>query len=319
MTHKYNPICSQPLYIAVLIIFLLNLCLLVRTRAQVETDGVFLYTATTFIFASIYISLRRIINQNTEKSYLRIISCRLFEGIFFLQIAWINLRVLNHLSMMAPFSYSDELLHSWDKSLQINWLSYFEFVHSYPALIKIMDYSYFSLTPLSFIALLGIILFASRKRTIFFLEAFFVTAVICIIIGMVFPAKGAVVFLIENIFLYENYPVTVGSYHMNHLLELRSQDSAPELSLNSLPGLVTFPSFHTACGILLMVSFWRTMLFIPVSIYSLIMISSTPIFGGHYFVDIFAGALLALVVSYFTAKRVGNRSIFQPLSKPVLS
>ena len=40
-----------------------------------------------------------------------------------------------------------------------------------------------------------------------------------------------------------------GAYHLEHLERLRS-DPMPVLSLSDLPGLVTFPSFHTAMGVI---------------------------------------------------------------------
>jgi len=63
-----------------------------------------------------------------------------------------------------------------------------------------------------------------------------------------------------------------------------------------LPGLVTFPSFHTAGGIVVATAFWRTRWFIPVAIYTAFMIASTPIYGAHYAIDLVAGAVVAVAV-----------------------
>jgi len=77
-----------------------------------------------------------------------------------------------------------------------------------------------------------------------------------------------------------------------------------------LPGLVTFPSYHTASGILLCAALFRTWMFWPALVYSTVMIASAPIFGGHYFIDLFAGAGLALAVVWWNANRPAYRGLF---------
>jgi membrane-associated phospholipid phosphatase len=65
------------------------------------------------------------------------------------------------------------------------------------------------------------------------------------------------------------------------------------LDLSFLPGLVSFPSFHTAAGVIIVASFWRTAFLLPALLFSAAMIAGTPIFGGHYFVDMLSGAAIA--------------------------
>jgi membrane-associated phospholipid phosphatase len=68
----------------------------------------------------------------------------------------------------------------------------------------------------------------------------------------------------------------------------------PTLLLSDLPGLTTFPSFHTAMGLIVI---WcargSRLLFAPMLALNALMIASTPVFGSHYFIDILAGAALA--------------------------
>ena len=81
---------------------------------------------------------------------------------------------------------------------------------------------------------------------------------------------------------------------MRHLLALRT-DPQHVLDLNNLPGLVTFPSFHTAMGIIaIYCSRGTPWLFWPSLIINILMISSTPLFGSHYLIDVIAGAVVAL-------------------------
>src|SRR5438477_606660 len=66
------------------------------------------------------------------------------------------------------------------------------------------------------------------------------------------------------------------------------------LDLFSLAGIVTFPSFHAASALLYAWALWPVRWIRPVAIIAnAAMLASTPIDGGHYFVDLIAGAAIA--------------------------
>lgn len=172
-----------------------------------------------------------------------------------------------------------------------------------------MDYSYTSLTFFSFWAFIILIIQKDLKRTRFFLETFLFTAVICTAIGMFFPAKAAVAMYYGDAKTLANLDTLPGVYHIEAMQRLRS--GMPfALDLNDLPGLVTFPSFHTAAGIILVISFWRTILFPIVLVYSAIMIASTPVLGGHYFVDLIGGTVVAVLVAFAFGALPAYRGLF---------
>jgi membrane-associated phospholipid phosphatase len=57
------------------------------------------------------------------------------------------------------------------------------------------------------------------------------------------------------------------------------------------------PSFHTICGLLIVYACrGHRYLWLAAVAYATVMIASTPIMGGHYFVDLIAGALLTAAV-----------------------
>jgi membrane-associated phospholipid phosphatase len=76
-------------------------------------------------------------------------------------------------------------------------------------------------------------------------------------------------------------------------------NAAHILTLDQLPGLTTFPSFHTAMGI---ICTWCSRgsigLFPLMLIINGLMIASTPILGSHYLADVIGGALLAIAAIY---------------------
>ncbi|MGH6862946.1 MAG: phosphatase PAP2 family protein, partial [Methylocella sp.] len=59
-------------------------------------------------------------------------------------------------------------------------------------------------------------------------------------------------------------------------------------------GLVVFPSFHTALAVLCACAAWPLrILKFPLLALNLLIILSAPAMGGHYFIDIIAGIILA--------------------------
>lgn len=215
-------------------------------------------------------------------------------GVTFMLCAWPALRLYNHLTMSAAYPMADETLANADALMGFNWADYLAWVDRHPLLIQLMDLSYSGLTGYTMILFLLLLLGNEpQQRCRELLKLFFSTAVICSTIGMFFPAEAAAVFYqVPPNFLAHVDP-RVGAYHLDHLQALRS-DPDHVLFLAKLPGLVTFPSFHTAMGIIAIYCARGTpWLFGPSLVINLVMIASTPLFGSHYLVDIIAGAAIA--------------------------
>ncbi|MDR9394976.1 MAG: phosphatase PAP2 family protein [Roseovarius sp.] len=310
---------SHRLYYVVLTILLLDGAILVLSQARLDTS----YLIPWLVFASAllfgFIFIRRKLRQQSRPHPALFQLAQLLEGLFFLKLAWLALRLLNHLTMMTAIPLADDMLAGWDHALGISWHMYFDWVHASPVAIEILKTSYTSLTSLSVLALAGLIAMRQTLRARYFIEVFFVTALICIVMGAGFPAKAAVLHIIPDLSLYPNFDEVPGSYHIEHLTALRGAEGSVTLELSNLPGLVTFPSFHTAAGILLSVAYWRTRLFAPVVGYTVIMIASTPVFGAHYFIDIFAGAAIAGIVCTTCAARTKYRGLFTNASTEPLN
>ena len=71
--------------------------------------------------------------------------------------------------------------------------------------------------------------------------------------------------------------------------------SMRHLDLFSLAGIVTFPSFHAASAVLYAWAFAPVRVFGPIAmVLNILMIASTPVIGGHYLIDVFAGIAVAM-------------------------
>ena len=230
------------------------------------------------------------------------------QGLVFVNVAWMACHVLNYVSMTTAIPYADAMLASWDAALGFDWLAYFRLVVAMPVTSEALRFSYNLFMPAALISVAVLALSGDLRRCGFLIEAFFITAVCCIAVGMFFPAEGAPMHFLRGSVPDSELLAHPGLYHLDALQSLRSR-SVTSLDPQNLPGLVTFPSFHTAGGIVIAVSFWRTLWFWPAGGYALVMIASTPIFGAHYLVDLIAGTAVAAAVVWGLARTQHYRSV----------
>lgn len=219
----------------------------------------------------------------------------LCRGGTFMLAAWPVLRLYNHLTMATSFPFADNWLATADAFMGFNWMQYALWLDKHPGLLRLMDYSYTGLTTYS-MGLFLLLLFGRdpAQRCQELVVLFFSTALICSTVGMFFPAEAAAIHYQAQRDLFHSVDPWVGTYHIDHLLALRT-DPEHVLILNNLPGLVTFPSFHTAMGVVaIYCARGTTWLLGPSLIVNLLMIGSTPLLGSHYLVDVIAGASVAV-------------------------
>ena len=216
-------------------------------------------------------------------------------GLVLFAFAWMAATMLCHLMMTTRFPYADAVLAAWDERLGFNWRHYFRFVVESPEIRFMLAPSYNLFKPASLIAFLVLALSENPRRATFLFEAFFISSVLCILIGAFFPAEGATAHYLRATVPDDMVRYLPGLYHLDALQWLR-EGQVVTIDPTRLPGLVTFPSFHTAGGIVVATAFWRTRWFIPVAVYTVCMIASTPIYGAHYAIDLVAGAVVAVAV-----------------------
>jgi membrane-associated phospholipid phosphatase len=255
----------------------------------------FLIVVTSVLFAgSTWIGRRRTSGGGSDAFIRRLGD---FSGqMAFIFLCWPVLRVFNYLLMSTSLPYADSTLASWDRALNLDWQAYFTFVAEHPMLIRLLGLCYTSLSLLCFIVFCLLFLLKESVRIRYFLNTFIITAVICTIAGFLLPAEGAVVHYLGTSPDTRNFGETPGVYFLEQLSQIRS--GLPiALDIRDLPGLVTFPSFHTAGALAVAASFRGLLLFWPAFFYAVLVIAATPVFGGHYFVDLISGSLIAICVA----------------------
>jgi hypothetical protein len=237
-------------------------------------------------------------------------------GALFIVLAFTALRVLNHLTMSIPFPLADDGLARLDAMLGLDWLTYAKWVAAHPLIVTAFGLAYTGLALVVLAAFVALWVAGRIDRAKEFVRLVFSTGLAATVIGAAFPAKAAMD-RFASLPLRGIFGPTAGVYHLPYLQSLRS--GLPHvLNLHELPGMVVIPSYHTACALLIMYACRGIPILQVLAIfYSVVMIASTPIMGGHYFIDLICGGILVAIV-LLVDRRVSYSvgKIFQRIPRP---
>jgi len=176
----------------------------------------------------------------------------------------------------------DEALNAADRSIGFDWLSYYNWVLAHPLVNKFLRFGYDSLTLQIFILLVFLNLSGRGARGWELLWLFMTSSTMCIVFSMFWQAAGA-----------------LGYYHIKtDMLYVQIFMDVYNGTLTKIDypvqGIIQFPSFHMALGILLVyVTRGLPLLFITFLELNILLILSTLPIGGHYLVDLGGGAIVA--------------------------
>jgi membrane-associated phospholipid phosphatase len=213
---------------------------------------------------------------------------------------------LTYIAAAANLPMQDAALNAFDRALGLDWMAYFNFVYHRHALLyaTVLAYSMIGWPVFGVPIALG---WTGRYRRMQeFTLAFGIALASTTIISTLLPAMGTYALLNftpdPNIF-------TPGAY-LEQLrdLPLVRDGSLRTLDFNALAGIITFPSFHAAAAALYLWAFWPVRWIGPIAlVVNVAMLLATPICGGHYFVDVFAGiavAGLAIIAARWISKQL---------------
>jgi membrane-associated phospholipid phosphatase len=201
--------------------------------------------------------------------------------------------VLSYLCCAAAYPLVDEQLLRLDLAMGFDRQYWFRLLQDHPAVMRVLKAAYESLVYqcLYFTILFGLLRRKAELREMFWIV--FIAGLLTSAGSMFFPAFSA----FETIDLK-----SVGEY-LPDMKQLRSGANL-HFAFGELSGIVTFPSFHTTMALVYAYAFRRTgpIGYLIVAI-NLAMLVSIPYFGGHYLVDMIAGAGVA-VAAILLARRL---------------
>lgn len=219
--------------------------------------------------------------------------------------------VLSYLIASLNLPFWDHALFKADLALGLDWRAYLAFINERPMLGLIYSVAYQSLIPqmVILIAVLSLTRRLAAVRQMMF--AAIVAGLLTIVGSGLMPAMAMFVHLGLTPADYPNLDPAAAFVHVKDMTALRSGQLGV-FDISKAEGIVTFPSYHAALGLILMWAGWQHLwLRWPFFLLNLLLILATPIDGGHYFVDVAAGLAIAAAALVLARRFAGERTITQ--------
>jgi hypothetical protein len=278
---------------------LLGICLATSSFSLEIESGLLsaVLVATTHIVGGHYMILRK---WGSRPAFILLSLAQL-------KLLFVLVSPLMYIAASADLPLQDATLARWDQLLGLDWTAYYRFITARPTLVQ---YAYFFYAMIHWPSMgvplvLGLTKNYVRLQT--FTMACILTVCVTVAVSSLIPAFGT----------YHQYglPTDFSGFQANGYLAqidrlpLARDGTLRVLNISHLGGIITFPSFHAAAATLVLWGFWGVWWMRPISLITNVgMLMATPLIGGHYFVDVFAGvgvAALAIAV----AKLIGERSV----------
>lgn len=227
-----------------------------------------------------------------------------FGSIAQLGLMLLLVRPAIYIAAAVDLPMQDANLAYLDGILGLDWQAYFHFIYDRPTLVAYVVFLY---------AMIGwpvfgipVVLGSSRHycRLQQFTLAWMLALIATTIISTLLPAIGT----------YHQYGIQLDLSRFDpsnyliqeHDLPLLRAGALRALDSETLGGIITFPSFHAATAVLYLWALWSVWWMRPLALIANVgMLVATPMGGGHYFVDVFAGIGVA-VLAIAAARWVGQ-------------
>jgi membrane-associated phospholipid phosphatase len=202
---------------------------------------------------------------------------------------------LSYLAASTALPLQDHIIDAADHLLGLDWKALSAWMNAHPALHQVFSAAYLSFQPQATVTVLALALTARFLQLRIFMLSFVLTTLVTIAISAFLPVQGV---LGHYGLSASDYPAIVrplGETNLTIFYGLRTGSLHVLRGLGS-EGIISFPSLHAALGVIFISALWpvRVLRWISLAVNSLL-IFSTPIDGGHYFLDVFAGIAIALL------------------------
>jgi hypothetical protein len=203
--------------------------------------------------------------------------------------------VLNYLGVRAGFPLVDSWLHRADLALGFDWMAHVAWVNAHPGLILSLFISYAMIMGLLLYVLFALMLRQDFERLREFVIVLFFCMVAVDVISVFLPAQGAYAYLKPPASVIGNMPPDAGRYWLHDFMALRD-GTMNSVRLTEMTGLIAFPSFHTIMALLTTWALRGRRGFWPIAVVNGLSLFSTISIGGHYLIDVIAGAVVLTVI-----------------------
>jgi membrane-associated phospholipid phosphatase len=200
-----------------------------------------------------------------------------------------------YLGTAAALPLRDAELAAIDRALGFDWPGVVAYVNSSSLLSWLLPAAYCTTPYMLTSALLWLCMSGQGARLAEFLALSCITFIGIAIGMMIWPAEGAYAYFNPPLWIHDNIGAGAGMWHHDLLMAVRSgADKIVDFDTPNANCLVTFPSGHTILAIIVTYAVRdRRWTLIPAAIINMTMLVSTVPNGGHYVIDVIAGAAVA--------------------------
>jgi membrane-associated phospholipid phosphatase len=182
-----------------------------------------------------------------------------------------------------------------DQAMSLDWTGYLTWTVQYPAWATALRWMYFSSLLQTILVVFVLVHTNHLQRLRAFLLLFVMTSLVVVVLSGLLPAVGAIAYLAPPPALRGGIGLDAGTWHLDQFTALRD-GRLNLIDFRRIQGLVTFPSFHSALAVICAWGFWAVPWWRwPMAALCVGILLATPLLGGHYFVDVWAGVLIAWI------------------------
>ena len=197
--------------------------------------------------------------------------------------------MFTYLAATLQYPLFDTQFSKLDGAVGFEWLVWYQYIESNRVINLALGLAYAT----GVLQIIGAIFyFAHTKRSDRNRELWWVAIISLLLtagVSGILPAMGT--------FHYHNIGLE-RAVHLSDLLALRD-GSKTTFHIQQMQGIITLPSYHTVLAIVFIYVFRGIPIWFFVSmVLNILMLISTPSHGGHYLVDMIAGAAVAFVTIF---------------------
>ena len=195
---------------------------------------------------------------------------------------------LEYLAVSTNAPLADRGLVMLDEVMGLDWPLWVQWVEVHLLMHSILSVVYASIWVQLIVAFVYNVHSRAPQRNSELWWVITLSSLVTIAVAAVWPATSA--------WVYHGLAPMNDFAHMQQFAAVRS-GAMRSFDLGNTQGLIQLPSFHTVLAIVLAYNFrHRRLLFVAAVFLDLLVILSCPTEGGHYFIDLVAGALVAAAV-----------------------
>jgi len=225
--------------------------------------------------------------------------------------------VLTYVAMRLNFPLADGLLIRMDEALGLDWPAFIHLIDRSPLVADALFYFYMAFGPQLILlpALLCAVGLPLRAYQVTL--GWLIIGVTASIVTTAFPSVAAYAGHGITARDLDHINIWLGTGCLESFVAVREQAHFT-LGISNASGIVSFPSIHAGAAVLCAWAAWPSRLLrYPILALNILMGLAAIPYGAHYFVDIIAGILVALV-AIAAMKKIAATSFPSPIARRVL-